>query len=189
MRSLVSITVTTLVLGLGAMFVPAPALSAGGSGLAAPGQCHRTRPAYPEIKPGTRSGAVRTLQCVLNDAGFGPVSVDGFYGAQTQSAVNKLTDGFECCIANPLRVRTWYWVILFTASHKLLGLKTGDSGIRVKTLQRALRANGETLVVDGDFGSQTAAQVKVFQGKCDVKKTGRINEQTLFFLSQGGCNP
>jgi peptidoglycan hydrolase-like protein with peptidoglycan-binding domain len=130
---------------------------------------------------------VRTLQCVLNDAGFGPVAVDGFYGPKTQDAVKKLTDGFECCIAHPLRVRTWYWVILFTASHKLLGLASGDTGIRVKTLQRALRADGETLVVDGVFGAQTTTQVELFQHACGLNRTGRVNQRTLFFLSQGGC--
>ena len=45
-----------------------------------------------------------------------------------------------------------------------------------------------TLVVDGDFGAQTDGQVKVFQGKCGEKKTGRVNHQTLFDLSMGGCN-
>jgi peptidoglycan hydrolase-like protein with peptidoglycan-binding domain len=152
------------------------------------GSCHRTRPAYPEIRPGTESGAVRTLQCVLNDAGHGPVTVDGVYGPETQAAVDELTGGFECCIRNPLRVRTWYWTILFSQSHELLGLEPGDSGIRVKTLQRALRADGETVVIDGDFGPQTRDQVKVFQDKCGLAKTGRVNGRTAFHLNQGGCN-
>lgn len=187
MRTLVSALVAAVLLTL---LAPAPSSVARprGADNARAAQCNLTRPAYPEIKPGTRRGAVRSLQCLLNDAGFGPVTVDGFYGKQTQAAVKKLTDGFECCIPEPLRVRTWYWVILFTASHKLLGLKAGDSGIRVTTLQRALRADGETLVIDGDFGPQTTAQVRVFQGKCDVRETGRINQQTLFFLGMGGCN-
>jgi peptidoglycan hydrolase-like protein with peptidoglycan-binding domain len=185
MRRLVSIAVTTALMVL----TTATPSVASEPTQAAAAQCHRTRPAYPGIKPGTKSGAVRSLQCVLNDAGFGPVTVDGFYGPETQAAVKKLTDGFECCIAHPLRVRTFYWVILFTASHQLHGLEHGDSGIRVKTLQRALRADGETLAVDGEFGTQTAGQVKVFQDKCGLKKTGRINDKTSFFLSQGGCNP
>ena len=28
----------------------------------------------------------------------------------------------------------------------------------------------------------------MFQDKCDIKVTGRVNDQTSFFLSQGGCN-
>jgi peptidoglycan hydrolase-like protein with peptidoglycan-binding domain len=150
--------------------------------------CHRTLPTYPAIEPGTTSEVVRTLQCVLNDAGWGPITVDGFYGPETKRAVRTFTDGFECCIASPLRVRTWYWTILFSQSRRLRGLELGDSGIRVKTLQRALRADGETLVVDGDFGTQTRARVKVFQGKCGLTRSGRVNGKTAFFLGQGGCN-
>ena len=118
---------------------------------------------------------------------YGPVTVDGFYGPETQAAIKELTDNFECCIEQPLLVRTWYWTILFAQSHRLRGLELGDSGVRVKTLQRALRADGETVVVDGDFGAQTKAQVKVFQDKCDIEMTGRVNDQTSFFFSQGGC--
>ena len=94
---------------------------------------------------------------MLNDTQLGPVTVDGFYGPETQAAIKKLTDNFECCIEQPLLVRTWYWTILFSQSHRLRGLELGDSGVRVKTLQRALRADGETVVVDGDFGAQTKA--------------------------------
>ena len=131
---------------------------------------------------------MRTLQCVLNDTQFGPVTVDGFYGPETKAAIKRLTDNFESGIDNRFLVRTWYWTILFSQSHRLRGLELGDSGIRVKTLQRALRADGETLVIDGDFGPQTRAQVRVFQEKCDIKVTGRVNDQTSFFFSQGGCN-
>ena len=151
-------------------------------------ECRRTLPSYPEIEPGTTSRAVRTLQCVLNDTQFGPVTVDGFYGPETKAAIKELTGNFEGGIENRFLVRTWYWTILFSQSHRLRGLELGDSGIRVKTLQRALRADGETVVVDGSFGPQTKARVKVFQTKCDIKVTGRVNDQTSFFLSQGGCN-
>jgi peptidoglycan hydrolase-like protein with peptidoglycan-binding domain len=147
----------------------------------------RTLPAYPELAPGTTSKAVRTLQCVLNDTRLGPVTVDGFYGPETKAAIEELTDSFEGDVENRFLVRTWYWTILFSQSHRLRGLELGDSSIRVKTLQRALRADGETLVIDGDFGTQTRARVREFQEKCDIKVTGRVNDQTSFFFSQGGC--
>ena len=144
MRTLVSTLVGVLLaclLGPAAIAAPAAA--------EAQAPCRRTLPAYPEIEPGTTSRAVRTLQCVLNDTQFGPVTVDGFYGPETKAAIKELTGSFEGGIVNRFLVRTWYWTILFSQSHRLLGLELGDSGIRVKTLQRALRADGETLVIDG----------------------------------------
>ncbi len=151
-------------------------------------QCRRTLPAYPELAPGDSGKAVRTLQCVLNDAGLGLVTVDGLYGPETKAAVKKLVDGFEGPVPTPFVVKSWYWTILFARSRQLRGLEEGDQGIRVKTLQRALRADGESLVVDGDFGQQTKAAVRQFQDKCDLKKTGRVTDTTAFFLGMGGCN-
>ena len=183
MRTLVSVIVAvflTSLLGPAAIAAPATA--------EAKATCKRTLPAYPELAPGTTSKAVRALQCVLNDTQFGPVTVDGFYGPETKAAIKELTGNFEGGIENRFLVRTWYWTILFSQSHRLRGLELGDSGVRVKTLQRALRADGETLVIDGDFGTQTRDRVRKFQEKCDIKVTGRVNDQTSFFFSQGGCN-
>ena len=141
MSSLLAVVVAALViplLGPAAIASPAPASAPSAA------ECRRTLPSYPEIEPGTTSTAVRTLQCVLNDTQFGPVTVDGYYGPETKAAIKAFTDNFECCIENRFLVRTWYWTILFSQSHRLRGLELGDSGIRVKTLQRALRADGET---------------------------------------------
>lgn len=187
MRTLVSVVVTVLMASLlGPAASAAPAPGAVHRAQSKP-ECRRTLPAYPEIEPGTTSRAVRSLQCVINDAGFGPVTVDGFYGPETRAAIKKFTGNFECCIDHRFLVRTWYWTILFSQSHQLRGLELGDSGIRVKTLQRALRADGETIVVDGEFGPQTKARVQKFQAKCQIEQSGRVNGQTSFFFSQGGC--
>ena len=154
MRSLLAAVVAALVIPL---LGPAAVAARPGQPATKAAKCRRTLPAYPEIEPGTTSRAVRTLQCVLNDTQFGPVTVDGFYGPETKAAIKELTGNFEGGIENRFLVRTWYWTILFSQSHRLRGLELGDSGIRVKTLQRALRADGETLVIDGDFGPQTGA--------------------------------
>lgn len=49
--------------------------------------CQRTLSNYPTVWPGDRGPVVSTLQCVLNDAGLGPVVVDGWYNPQTSAAV------------------------------------------------------------------------------------------------------
>ena len=150
--------------------------------------CHRTLAAYPRLAPGAQGRAVRTLQCVLNDAGFGPVTVDGDYGAQTRAAVKRVFGTFEGVVPKPYVVKHWYWTLLFARSHRMRDLHEGSSGVRVRSLQRALRADGASIVVDGDYGPQTAARVRAFQRGCNLgAATGRVNDSTAFFLTSGGC--
>jgi peptidoglycan hydrolase-like protein with peptidoglycan-binding domain len=150
--------------------------------------CQRTLPAYPVLRPGDRSQAVRTLQCTLNDLDLevGPVVVDGFYGPQTQAAVKEIVDGFEGTHhPHPYRVNNGFWVLLFGRQLPNSNLAVGAHGPVVKVLQRALRAAGATLVVDGDFGTQTESAVKRYQKAVGGRQTGVVNERTRFYLSMG----
>jgi len=154
---------------------------------AAAAQCKRTLPAYPILKPGDRKEAVRTLQCSLNDVGVGPVVVDGFYGPQTKAAVKEITDGFEGTgVPHPYRINNGFWVLLFGRQLPDSNLAIGAHGPVVKVLQRALRAAGATVAVDGNFGTQTEAAVKRYQKANRVKQTGVVDEDTRFFLGMGG---
>ena len=53
-------------------------------------------------------------------------------------------------------------------------------------LQRALRAAGATIVVDGDFGPQTTAVVRRYQKAQGLAQTGRVERRTRFILAMGG---
>jgi peptidoglycan hydrolase-like protein with peptidoglycan-binding domain len=54
-------------------------------------------------------------------------------------------------------------------------------------LQRALRAAGADIVVDGSFGLQTEKVVKAYQKEHHVRPAnGVVNENTRFVLSMGG---
>ena len=110
------------------------------------------------------------------------MTVDGFYGPETKAAIkaSRTASSAASTTGRGAHVVLDDPVLPVTP---LRGLELGDSGIRVKTLQRALRADGETLVVDGSFGPQTRAQVEGFQTKCGIKVTGRVNGQTSFFLA------
>jgi len=149
--------------------------------------CQRTLAAYPILKPGDRRPAVRTLQCLLNDVGVGPVAVDGFYGPQTKAAVKKITDNFEGEAPHPFRINNGMWTLLFGVQLPDSNLALGAHGSAVVTLQRALRAAGATIVVDGNFGSQTEKVVRAYQKQFRIKPAnGVVNEQTRFFLGMGG---
>jgi peptidoglycan hydrolase-like protein with peptidoglycan-binding domain len=167
---------------------PADAVPAPHQVRAAKPQCQRTLASYPILKPGDRKNAVRTLQCSLNDVGVGPVVVDGFYGPQTQAAVKKITDGFEGQGApHPYRINNGFWTLLFGRQLPNRSLAIGAHGQAVTVLQRALRAAGGDIVVDGSFGAQTQKVVKAYQEEMDVHPaTGVVNENTRFFLAMGG---
>jgi peptidoglycan hydrolase-like protein with peptidoglycan-binding domain len=147
--------------------------------------CHRTLAHYPVVNPGERSQAVRTLQCLLNDDGYGPVAVDGFYGPQTRAAVTRVEDGFEGPAPAPGRINNGFWVLLFGQHLPDRTLRSGQHGSAVTTLQRALRAAGASIVVDGSFGPQTKRVVKAYQRAQDLPATGVVGERTHFFLAMG----
>jgi peptidoglycan hydrolase-like protein with peptidoglycan-binding domain len=150
--------------------------------------CQRTLASYPILKPGARNDAVRTLQCSLNDVGVGPVVVDGFYGPQTQAAVKEITDGFEGQGApHPYRINNGFWTLLFGRQLPERNLAIGAHGPAVTVLQRALRAAGADIVVDGNFGAQTTRIVKAYQREHDIRDgKGVVNENTRFILAMGG---
>lgn len=148
--------------------------------------CHRTLASYPVVEPGDRGRAVRTLQCALNDAGYGPVTVDGRYGPETRSGVRRVEKTFEGDPPDPGRVNNGFWTLLFGRQLPSRVLRLGDHGPAVKVLQRALRAAGGDLVVDGDFGPQTRSVVRAYQRHWNYRPTGRTDQRTVFMLAQGG---
>jgi peptidoglycan hydrolase-like protein with peptidoglycan-binding domain len=57
-------------------------------------------------------------------------------------------------------------------------VRQGDSGARVEILQGLLRERGQDIVVDGDFGAQTDAAVRVFQGSRGLTVDGIVGPNT-----------
>ena len=137
------------------------------------------------LQPGAKGPAVRTLQCFLNDADYGPVAVDGDYGAQTRAAVKKVEAGFEGPAPKPGRIDGGMWVLLISRTLGDATLEVGSKGADVVTLQRALRAAGGTITVDGSFGAQAKKVVKRFQKANRIGDDGVVGEDTLFLLKMG----
>ncbi|NUO89660.1 MAG: peptidoglycan-binding protein [Dermatophilaceae bacterium] len=149
------------------------------------GACERTQPAYPVVAPGSKGPAVSALQCFLNDADFGPVAVDGVYGAQTREAMRRVEATFEGPAPKPGRVDAGVWVLIISRSMGNETLKQGSKGPDVETLQRALRAAGGKLTVDGTFGAETKKVVERFQDANRIGEDGVVGEETLFLLKSG----
>lgn len=149
------------------------------------GACERTLAAYPVVSPGAKGPAVAALQCFLNDADFGPVAVDGVYGAQTREAMRRVEATFEGPAPKPGRVDAGVWVLIISRSMGNETLKQGSKGPDVETLQRALRAAGGKLTVDGTFGAETKKVVERFQDANRIGEDGVVGEETLFLLKSG----
>jgi peptidoglycan hydrolase-like protein with peptidoglycan-binding domain len=149
------------------------------------GSCERTLPGYPVLDPGAKGAAVRALQCFLNDGGYGPVAVDGVYGAQTRAAVKKVEASFDGPRPTPGRIDASLWVLLISRSLGTGTLTVGSKGAEVVTLQRALRAAGGTLTVDGVFGAETKKVVQRFQQANRVGDDGVVGDETRFLLKMG----
>ena len=147
-----------------------------------PPECRRTLGSYPSLDPGDRRPAVRTLQCAINDLGLGPVAVDGYYGPQTKNALTPLVMAREGQPPRPYRLTPLFWHQLYGRQLPDRTLREGDHGRAVRDLQRALRAWGLTLVVDGDFGPQTVRVLWEYQAQHDLRQTGRTDADTRYFL-------
>ncbi len=149
------------------------------------GACERTLTAYPVLQPGATGPAVRALQCFLDDADYGPVAVDGVYGPQTRAAMKRVEATYEGPAPKPGRVDAGVWVLLISRSLGSETLATGAKGPSVATLQRALRAAGGTIAVDGVFGAETKRVVQRFQQANRVGDDGVVGDETLFLLKMG----
>ena len=77
------------------------------------------------------------------------------------------------------------WVLLISRSLGDGTLEVGSKGADVVTLQRALRAAGGTLTVNGDFGSETKRVVRRFQQANRIGDDGVVGDETLFLLKMG----
>jgi peptidoglycan hydrolase-like protein with peptidoglycan-binding domain len=170
---------------LAGLLVAAPAEAAPDQARAAKAECRRTLADYPELDPGDRDPAVRTLQCAINDLGLGPVVVDGYYGPETKKALTPIVMAREGQPPHPYRLTPLFWHQLYGLQLPHRTLREGDHGRDVRNLQRALRAFGVEVVVDGDFGPQTTSAVKEYQKVHGIPETGRTDRSTRFYLVGG----
>jgi len=150
--------------------------------------CQRDLGFYPTLSPGAQGRAVRALQCFLNDAGAGPVAVDGNYGRQTKRAVLEVVRRWHPDFSSG-KVTPSRWVTIISATLPSRTLRRGDRGRAVRVLQEALnsgrRGADVTLTVDGVFGRQTEGFLKEWQRQNGLTKTGVTDRPTRHLLHLG----
>ena len=172
-----------------------------------------TIPYYPVLKRGSNGTAAQTLQQRLIDMGFLDDTADGYYGDKTKEAVEELqkyvreqelaageSNLSDAVTLTSVAQKTVEPVTEVTgvADAKLQAylysdaieqatqaMDVGDKGINVRRLQRKLKKLGYTSgSVDGDYGSDTARAVKLFQRYNELSATGDADiatQRILFF--------
>ena len=138
------------------------------------------------VHRGDRSAAVRTLQCLLNDDGYGPVAVDGWYGPQTRAAVTRVEDGFEGPSPHPGRINNGFWVLLLGQHLPDRTLRLGQHGSAVRRSSGPCGQPAAASPSTVRSGRRPSASVKAYQVAQGLPASGIVGERTRFFLAMGG---
>ncbi len=85
----------------------------------------------------------------------------------TKAAICTRCDEINCTIPSPRK-----------------GLKFGDTGEPVKTVQTSLKQMGYLIMTDGVFGNKTKQSVMTFQRKNGLPVTGTVDDKTLEALGK-----
>jgi peptidoglycan hydrolase-like protein with peptidoglycan-binding domain len=179
--------------------------------LSATSQAASRSPFTRGLRIGDSGGDVSTLQSWLNKVGV-PTSVDGSFGSGTRSSVTRFQEAAHLSppsgTAGPVTERTLStWVsdgkhvgqaqrshTADSSSPFTRGLRIGDSGGDVRTLQSWLNKVGVPTSVDGSFGSGTRSSVTRFQEAAHLSPpsgtAGPVTESTLQqWVQQGKTVP
>ena len=158
-------------------------LDVGGSGSPAGCSANTAFSAYPALSSGSTGSLVSAAQCLLTHQGYFTGAVDGTYGTDTATAVTAFQTAKGLPATGAVNAHTWT-ALLSAGSQPTL--QSGSTGADVERLQSALTAAlGQTITVDGDFGSGTKAAVKSYQTAAGLTSDGVVGPLTWTALQSG----
>lgn len=139
--------------------------------------------AFPTLRTGMTSAAVRTLQTKL-----GSLPTTGYYGSMTTARVaayQRFSGLPQTAVADPVtQNRLWVrgWSTAVTAMASYPTLRFGMTSTAVKTLQTRLGS----LPTTGYYGSMTTARVTAYQRYTGLPQTGVADSRTQQLLYTRG---
>lgn len=141
----------------------------------------------PTLRRGNRGNGVKFLQCYLNLYG-NALSVDGVFGASTQTAVEKFQRDNGLSADGIVGRNTWRVLLM---QNELPLLRQGSRGVYVRYLQQKLLSKLYAVgTVDGIFGANTTTAVKQFQHENGLTPDGIVGQLTWTKLTPiGGGRP
>ncbi len=131
---------------------------------------------WPATRRGSSGTNVYTVQHLLTARGF-PVTVDGIFGAGTETSVGQFQTANGLSASGVVDAQTWP-VLVIT-------LRMPDNGQAVRGAQRQLNKYGYALTVDGAFGALTDAAVRDFQRQNALTVDGVVGQNTWRTLTGG----
>lgn len=165
------------------------AMTAGGAAGAAAAATAATRPpavgsapkaavSWPIVSRGAVGERVVTIQYLLDQRGW-RLAVDGRFGPATQAAVLTFQRRNKIVGTGIVGNITWPKLVVM--------LKLHGRGDAVRALQHQLRFGygHKSVVVDGFFGQQTLAAVKIFQRNHKLTADGVVGNATWKALVRG----
>ncbi len=145
------------------------------------------------LQLGDRGPGVRELQNQLRSRGYYYGTIDGVFGADTQTAVAQLQRDLGRPQTGEVDAEVYAALSggVPTTSPIGGGLQLGDENSRVSELQRQLNQLGYSVPATGYFGSQTQQAVLSFQQAQALPATGVADPQTLAAIRNltVGTNP
>ncbi|WUC39987.1 peptidoglycan-binding protein [Streptomyces sp. NBC_00557] len=121
------------------------------------------------MRQGATGERVRTVQYLLNAHGAA-LTVDGAFGAATDSAVRSFQSAHGLSVDGVVGPDTWQALIVT--------VRQGSTGQAVSAVQSQLNAHGAALTVDGAFGAATDSAVRSFQSAHGLSVDGVVGPDT-----------
>ena len=146
---------------------------------------HLNKETYSTLSSGSSGDAVLTLQKALEAKGYFDGVPAGNYNTLTTTAVSRFQSAVGLSAtgtADQTTQRILYGGYAPDSPLLSASLAKGSTGDNVTRLQTRLYYKGylsKTSSVDGDFGSNTASAVKLFQKAAGLSETGTADSQTL----------
>jgi cell wall-associated NlpC family hydrolase len=148
--------------------------------------CRTFFPTYKTVTVGSAGAQTTAVQCLLRGTKR-PVRPDGSFSAADATWLKSFQRSVRLKQTGVVNNSTW---IALIAHGTKPTLSTGDQGVHVVRLQRALRAAGYTVLTgSGYFGPNTLAVVKSVQRGNGLKATGRVGPKFWSLLQSGQPKP
>ena len=153
---------------------------------AAAATCHTYFRTYNTVKVGSKGAQTTAVQCLLRRTKR-PVRPDGSFSTADATRLKSFQKSVGLKRTGVVNDPTWIALIAYGSKPTL---STGDRGVHVVRLQRALRAAGyKTLTGSGYFGPNTLAAVKRVQRGNGFKATGVVGPRFWSLLQSGRLKP